>query len=1164
MTLLIRINNRCSGNFQKWSDHGVLCISWFENTLRATVICHFSTPQLPKVLRTWCVLYFLIWKYASHHSDLPFFHAPTSKSALTIMVCFVFLDLNICFAPQWPAIFPRPNLQKCSDHGVLCISWFENMLRTTVTCHFSTPQLPKVLQAWCALYFLIWKYASLLSDLPFFHAPTSKSAPSMVCFVFLDLKIRFAPHWPAIFPRPNFQKCSESIWKYASHHSDLPFFHAPTSKSAPTMVCFVFFDLKIRFAPQWPAIFPHPNFQKCSEHGVLCISWFENMLLSTVTCHFSTPQLPKVLRTWCVLYFLIWKYASHHSDLPFFHAPTSKSALTMVCFVFLVLKIRFAPRWPAIFPRPNFQKCSDHGVLCISWFENTLRTTVTCHFSTPQLPKVVRSWCALYFLIWKYASRHSDLPFFHTLTSKSAPNMVFFSLIWKYASHHSDLPFFHAPTSKSGPIMVCFVFLDLKIRFAPQWSAIFPHPNFQKCSEHGVFCISWFENTLRTTVTCHFSTPQLPKVLWPSWCALYFLIWTYASLHSDLPFFHAPTSKSAPTMVCFVFLDLKICFAPQWPAIFPRPNFQKCSDHGVLCISWFENMLRTTVTCHFSTPQLPKVVRSWCALYFLIWKYASHHSDLPFFHAPTSKSGRIMVCFVFLDLKIRFAPQWPTIFPHPNFQKCSEHGVFCISWFENTLRTTVTCHFSTPQLPKVLWPSWCALYFLIWTYASLHSDLPFFHAPTSKSAPTMVCFVFLDLKICFAPQWPAIFPRPNFQKCSDHGVLCISWFENMLRTTVTYHFSTPQLPKVLRPWCALYFLIWKYASHHSDLPFFHAPTSKSAPSMVCFVFLDLKICFAPQWPAIFPCPNFQKCSDHGVLCISWFENTLRTTVTCHFSTPQPPKVLRPWCALYFLIWKYASHHSDLPFFHAPTSKSAPTMVCFVFLDLKIRFAPQWPAIFPRPNFQKCSDHGVLCISWFENTLRTTVTCHFSTPQLPRVLRAWCVFYILTHRTFQGRSDPGCFARFDLETCFAPQLCAIFHFSSSHRARRFSEPTFRPSQPTNHWKNIARRNFPSTSRTWIFFLVLFSYALLFSAFCFSILSEVWLLNFVWWRCAFLNFHELNIAYSVGVLLYSWVFAAMSWPGNPIMTPGTFPTYPDRGQTNSCGGCRVYLGINRSLN
>ena len=38
-----------------------------------------------------------------------------------------------------------------------------------------------------------------------------------------------------------------------------------------------------------------------------------------------------------------------------------------------------------------------------------------------------------------------------------------------------------------------------------------------------------------------------------------------------------------------------------------------------------------------------------------------------------------------------------------------------------------------------------------------------------------------------------------------------------------------------------------------------------------------------------------------------------------------------------------------------------------------------------------------------------------------------------------------------------------------RTRRFSEPTFRPSGATNHWKNTVFRNFPTFSRICIFFL-----------------------------------------------------------------------------------------------
>ena len=42
-----------------------------------------------------------------------------------------------------------------------------------------------------------------------------------------------------------------------------------------------------------------------------------------------------------------------------------------------------------------------------------------------------------------------------------------------------------------------------------------------------------------------------------------------------------------------------------------------------------------------------------------------------------------------------------------------------------------------------------------------------------------------------------------------------------------------------------------------------------------------------------------------------------------------------------------------------------------------------------------------------------------------------------------------------------------------RARCFSEPTFRSSGATNHWKNTMFRDFPTFSRTCIFFLLTLS-------------------------------------------------------------------------------------------
>ena len=130
---------------------------------------------------------------------------------------------------------------------------------------------------------------------------------------------------------------------------------------------------------------------------------------------------------------------------------------------------------------------------------------------------------------------------------------------------------------------------------------------------------------------------------------------------------------------------------------------------------------------------------------------------------------------------------------------------------------------------------------------------------------------------------------------------------------------------------------------------------------------------------------------------------LRATTACTFSTSQLPKVVRQWCVLYIFTWKCASHHNGVHFFDISTSKSGPTMVCFV--------------------------------------------------------------------------------HFDFETCFRHNGVQFFisHLASWLRTRRFSEPTFRLSGATNHWKNTVFRDFPTFPRICIFFLLTLS-LLLFSPLC----------------------------------------------------------------------------------
>ena len=142
--------------------------------------------------------------------------------------------------------------------------------------------------------------------------------------------------------------------------------------------------------------------------------------------------------------------------------------------------------------------------------------------------------------------------FFDIATSKSGPNpSVFNILTWKCVSRHHGVHFFDIATSKSGPTLRCFVHVDLEMCFAPQRRALFQHLNFQKWSEPLVFF-----NIL--TSKC-------------------------ASRHNGVHFFDIATSKSRPTLRCFVHFDLEMCFAPQRRALFQHLNFQKWSENGVFC-----------------------------------------------------------------------------------------------------------------------------------------------------------------------------------------------------------------------------------------------------------------------------------------------------------------------------------------------------------------------------------------------------------------------------------------------------------------------------------------------------------------------------------------------------------------------------------------------------
>ena len=188
------------------------------------------------------------------------------------------------------------------------------------------------------------------------------------------------------------------------------------------------------------------------------------------------------------------------------------------------------------------------------------------------------------------------------------------------------------------------------------------------------------------------------------------------------------------------------------------------------------------------------------------------------------------------------------------------------------------------------------------------------------------------------------------------------------------------------------------------------------------------------------------------------------------TTPEPPKVVRSPGVFNILTWKCASRHNGAHFFDISTSKSGPSMVCFAHFDFQMCFAPQRRALFRHLNFQKWSEHGVLCTFWLRNVLLATTACTFSTSQLPKVVRRWAFFSFFTCKCASRHNGVQFFSLIWPHGSAPAALASLL----------FDPPA------TNHWKNTVFRDFPTFSR-WIFFLLrlslfvdLLSSSLLFSS------------------------------------------------------------------------------------
>ena len=260
---------------------------------------------------------------------------------------------------------------------------------------------------------------------------TSNSGPNVVCLWHVHFDLCFAPQRRAFFVHLSCQNCSGpkafctrwlgnmlrartacTFWTsklpkavrhwsaFSIFTSHVHFLYISAAKTAPDLKRFVHADLEICFAPERRALFEHLNSQKRSDTEVL-------LAFSLRTCIFCTSQLPKLLRSWSVLYILTWNCASCHNGLHIFNISTSKSAPGLKHFVHFHLKMWFAPQHCALFQHLNLQKCSE--------------------------PR-----CDFHMLTSKCASRQSRAHFLHISTSKSALNPDVFGLL---ASKSASLQF---------------------------------------------------------------------------------------------------------------------------------------------------------------------------------------------------------------------------------------------------------------------------------------------------------------------------------------------------------------------------------------------------------------------------------------------------------------------------------------------------------------------------------------------------------------------------------------------------------------------------------------------------------------------------------------------------------------------------------------------------
>ena len=219
---------------------------------------------------------------------------------------------------------------------------------------------------------------------------------------------------------------------------------------------------------------------------------------------------------------------------------------------------------------------------------------------------------------------------------------------------------------------------------------------------------------------------------------------------------------------------------------------------------------------------------------------------------------------------------------------------------------------------------------------------------------------------------------------------------------------------------------------------------RNCSEKLCFVHFGFEMCFAPLWHARFRHLNFQKWSENGVFCTFWLQNVLCATTPCTFSIAELPKVVWDPHAFTLLTWKCASCHNGVHFFNIATPKSVPDEVILTF--------------------------------WLRNLRRATKVCNFSSlisrdGSAPAALASLLVDLTHSHKSLENTvfRDFSTFSR----------TCIFFLLTLS---LLFSSLLF----PSVLFSSLLFSSLLFSSLLWLFPPLLFHL---------SILSEVWLLNFL---------------------------------------------------------------------